>query len=176
MVRLNFGATIITKDPFTKEAIEELINEAKLMIAEEERNLAAGGDPEDWDSEQNKSKYLKPVPRASTNQAFKKLKQHLNPSPVTFNPARKKPAKMVNVVEMMMLKAAESSQEPHRHRTASADDHMMVSEMNAKRGSSKDMDDKRLTLQLNLESCAASWNNPDAPQPHVGRSQLCCIL
>ena len=66
-VKLNFGATIITEHPFTQDAIVQLMEEAQQMIKDEERRIAAGTDPEDWDSEENKAKYLKPVPQVGVS-------------------------------------------------------------------------------------------------------------
>lgn len=53
-VKLDFSATVINEHPFTEEAICELIQEASQMIQEEEDRIAQGGDPEEWDSNENK--------------------------------------------------------------------------------------------------------------------------
>ena len=70
------------------------------MIAEEEKKLAAGGDPEDWDSDENKAKYLKPVPKTQATTAMEKFIEKFLPDDA---PGRKrKNNKMANLVEMMM--------------------------------------------------------------------------
>lgn len=66
-VKLNFGATIIKEHPFTPDAIHELVEEAKGMIAAEKKSLSKGVDPEEWDTDENKAKYLKPVPITASN-------------------------------------------------------------------------------------------------------------
>ena len=100
-VKLNFGATIITEHPFTPGAIQQLMFEAEAMIAEEEKKLAAGGDPEDWDSDENKAKYLKPVPKTQATTAMEKFIEKFLPDDAPGR-KRQKSNKMANLVEMMM--------------------------------------------------------------------------
>ena len=159
-MKLNFGATVITQHPFTKEAMEELIEEAKVMISEEEQNLASGGDAEgDWDSEQNKSKYLKPVPRSDTMD--KKLQQPLSEA---SSSTRKKPAKMVNVVEMMMNKSLERVKSPGRVKGEG------VRELSEKGGRGRKSGDQQLRLADQLTRLSSSNSSTSE------RSKTCAIL
>jgi hypothetical protein len=97
-VKLNFGATIITEHPFTQEAITQLMEEAQQMIKDEERRLAAGTDPEDWDSEENKAKYLKPVPQTKDGKkSMEKFREKAELEVIGHKQTRK----MANLVELM---------------------------------------------------------------------------
>ena len=141
-VKLNFGATIIHEHPFTPDAIQKLLKEARTMIAAEEKKLAAGADPEEWDSEENKSKYLKPVPVTANNiNKFKEFRDKLSIQELAN--LRKRPSKVENLVEMMLeqnrkeglakqagdaseirdkLKNLEINRQNHRRRTSEEED------------------------------------------------------
>ena len=100
-MKLNFDATIITDHPFTPELIQQLLMTAEEMIAEEKRQLLNGADPEDWDSAENKSKYLRPLP--ITEKAVERFHKKLNPSRGSETPGlRRQTNKMANLVELMM--------------------------------------------------------------------------
>ncbi|KAK2182755.1 hypothetical protein NP493_337g00013 [Ridgeia piscesae] len=100
-VKLNFDATIITDHPFTPEMVKQLLTTAEEMITEEERQVSNGADPEDWDSAENKGKYLRPLP--ITEKAVERFREKLNPSSGSEVPGlRRKTHKMANLVELMM--------------------------------------------------------------------------
>ncbi|XP_064628155.1 uncharacterized protein LOC135487894 isoform X2 [Lineus longissimus] len=61
-VQLEFGATVISEHPFTKQAVESLIGEALTMLKDEKKRVAEGKDLEEWTKKENKGKYLRPVP------------------------------------------------------------------------------------------------------------------
>ena len=100
-MKLNFDATIITDHPFTPEMVKQLLTTAEEMITEEERQVSNGADPEDWDSAENKGKYLRPLP--ITEKAVERFREKLNPSTGSEVPGlRRKTHKMANLVELMM--------------------------------------------------------------------------
>ena len=102
-VKLNFGATIITEHPFTDEAMEQLLVEARAMILAESKLLAKGDEPEDWDSEQNKAKYLKPVPKTANNSPERQRPPNNDNDDYTPPGLKRRGTKIANLVEAMML-------------------------------------------------------------------------
>ena len=69
------------------------------MIEDEERHLASGSDPEDWDSEENKAKYLKPLPQMKPGRnAMSKFRETAELELVK----QKTGERMANLVELMI--------------------------------------------------------------------------
>ena len=101
-VKLNFGATIITEHPFTPDAMQQLLAEAKAMILAEEKLLAKGTEPEEWDSEENKAKYLKPVPKTAGNAVQPERQKEIFSEEDTPG-LKRRSTKMANLVEAMMM-------------------------------------------------------------------------
>ena len=87
------------------------------MIEEEERHLASGADPEDWDNEENKAKYLKPLPRVKTG---KKAMSKFREAAELELMKQKSGERIANLVELMiqqehLLKDDEKDENDEHH-------------------------------------------------------------
>jgi len=75
------------------------VREAEEMIAEEMQHLELGGDPEAWDHEENKAKYLRPVPKIDEDMVcHERFVNNMGPDEAE----KRRIPRMANLVEVMM--------------------------------------------------------------------------
>lgn len=90
-VQLEFGATIINDHPFTEKACSVLIEDAIRLIQEDADKVAQGTHIEQWTRQENKGKYLRPVPVVV--QSPSNSKSNISKSSPMSTPSRKSRSK-----------------------------------------------------------------------------------